>query len=345
MALVLMDPLQSLQSADVTVTRVDAEPRAGTVRVDAVIELASGGVSARFAVEARRRAPYPNELAQLEGRRRVLERYGQPLLVTTYVSEPLGALLANAGWSWADAQGNYDLRAPGLRLRQRRSTGPLTHRRRELPGGTGGWAIIRALIGLGRAEQEPGATALATRAGVSQPRASQVLSALRALGLVERTRRGRWHPDRTGLLDRFLAEYPGPGGTERFLYSLDAPSDVAMAAAGLAGAGTLAVSADVGPDLVAPWRRPSVVILYAVAELPLDRLGLVEAQGSHDANVFVRVPLDRSVFPNPLFLARAGDVEVPLADPTQMLWDLHELGGTDRLEAAERLRRWLIDRP
>jgi hypothetical protein len=105
----------------------------------------------------------------------------------------------------------------------------------------------------------------------------------------------------------------------------------------------LAVSADVGPDLVAPWRRPSVVILYATSELPLDRLDLVEAQGRQDANVIVRIPEDRSVFPKPRLVAEAGSVEVPLADPTQMLWDLQELGGADRLEAAGRLQQWLID--
>jgi hypothetical protein len=33
---------------------------------------------------------------------------------------------------------------------------------------------------------------------------------------------------------------------------------------------------------------------------------------------------------------------VPLADPSQMLWDLQALGGTDRWEAAGRLREWLL---
>ena len=29
--------------------------------------------------------------------------------------------------------------------------------------------------------------------------------------------------------------------------------------------------------------------------------------------------------------------DVPLVNPLQMVWDLHDLGGADRLEAADRL--------
>jgi hypothetical protein len=35
---------------------------------------------------------------------------------------------------------------------------------------------------------------------------------------------------------------------------------------------------------------------------------------------------------------------VPLADPVQQWWDLHDLGGEDRLEAADRLRRAIIEK-
>lgn len=35
---------------------------------------------------------------------------------------------------------------------------------------------------------------------------------------------------------------------------------------------------------------------------------------------------------------------VPLADPIQQIWDLHDLGGEDRLEAADRLRQAVLDR-
>ena len=105
------------------------------------------------------------------------------------------------------------------------------------------------------------------------------------------------------------------------------------------------MSADVGPDLLLAWRRPSVVILYVRQLLDLDRLGLVDAQGRHDANVIVRTPDDVSVFPTNVLVADIDGVDVPLADPTQQIWDLQDLGGADRLEAAGRLREWLLNRP
>lgn len=34
-----------------------------------------------------------------------------------------------------------------------------------------------------------------------------------------------------------------------------------------------------------------------------------------------------------------------LADTTQMIWDLKDLGGSDREEAADKLGQWLLNRP
>jgi hypothetical protein len=169
---------------------------------------------------------------------------------------------------------------------------------------------------------------------------------LQDLGLLERTGRGRWRPDREALLDRFLAEYGGPRGSERFLYSLEPASVVAIAAAQAHDARhRLAISADVGPDLVVSLRRPSMLILYVTHGLDEVELGLVGAQGRDDANVIVRSPEDQSVFLVPQLVATDGKVDVPLADPTQMIWDLHDLGGADRVEAAGVLREWLLKLP
>ena len=74
-------------------------------------------------------------------------------------------------------------------------------------------------------------------------------------------------------------------------------------------------------------------------------LGLTDAQGTHDANVIVRMPDDQSVFPVPALIAQVQGNDVPLADPLQQIWDLQDLGGADRLEAAGRLREWLLARP
>lgn len=107
----------------------------------------------------------------------------------------------------------------------------------------------------------------------------------------------------------------------------------------------LVVSADVGPDLVVGWRRPSVVIIYSEQLLDPAGLGLVSAMGREDANVILRRPADSSVFPTPELVAELNGVELPLADITQQMWDLHDLGGADRLEAAGMVRQWLLSRP
>jgi hypothetical protein len=127
------------------------------------------------------------------------------------------------------------------------------------------------------------------------------------------------------------------------LYSLDEPAAVAAKLARLAPPLSFVTSADVAPDLVAPWRHPTVVIFYAASEITIDGLGLVEARGRADANVVIREPRDRSVFPVMRLTANVGDIEIPLADPSQIIWDLQDLGGADRLEAAGKMREWLLE--
>lgn len=338
-----MEAIQWLREAGLVIDRVNLEARSDRATPDAIIEVSAGKTSARFAVEQKLRAPYPNELPRLRALRKTLIPNGEPLLVVPFVSETLAPSLTAADWSWADGQGNFDLRAPGLVLRQRRtSTVPKT-KRTGLPQGSGSLAIIRALIRFGEGEQEDAsATGLANQARVSQPRASQVLGQLHDLGLVERSQRGRWVPRREALLDRFLAEYRGPGGSERYLYSLEPSTDVAArAATARSKRQQIVVSADVGPDLLVPWRRPTVVILYTNHDIAIRDLGLVDAQGAHDANVIVRAPADQSVFRDHELLANG----ITLADETQLIWDLQDLGGADRLEAAGRMREWLLARP
>ena len=312
---------------------------------DSVLNVTAGDRRARFAVWRKLRAPYPHEVERLGRTRRELAGRGYPLLVVPFVSESLGGILTAAGWSWADEQGNFDLRAPGLVFRQRRVAAAPARKPRSLPRGSGSFAIIRALVRFSESE-EPGTSALAGQVGVSQPRASQVLQRLLELDLVESSGRGRWKPHREALLDRFLAEYPGPGGSAQYCYSLDPLLEVAVRAGILAAPDrSVVVSADVGPDVIVAWRRPSVLILYTRRVLDPASLGLTSAHGSEDANVIVRLPDDLSVFPSPAVVGRAGDSELQLADPLQLVWDLQDLGGEDRVEAAGRLREWLLTRP
>jgi DNA-binding transcriptional ArsR family regulator len=339
-----MVAVTTLREAGVAVEQVDRGQR---VEVDAILDLTLGDMSTRFAVEEKQRAPYPNEMSRLVVIKRRLTGAGEPMLILPFVSETLARSLTSEGWSWADGGGNFDLRAKGLVLRQRSTTSTPRATAKLLPQGTGSLGIVRALIRFtAAANEEPRATSLAAQANVSQPRASQVLRQLLDLGLVAKTAQGRWVPDREALLDRFIAEYRGPGGSEQYFYSLDPPNDVARRAAQWqSDRKQLAVSADVGPDLVLAWRRPSVAILYTRHLLEVADLRLVVAQGRHDANVIVRIPDDTSVFPVPPLVADMNGVDIPLADVTQQIWDLHDLGGADRLEAAGMLREWLLNRP
>jgi hypothetical protein len=342
----LMDQVRWLRDSGLSVE--DLSPAgAADAHVDAFLDVSVGGSSARFAVQTKSRAPYPHEVERLQRSWHELEMHGHPLMAAPFISESLGSLLSKDGWSWADAQGNFDLRAPGLVARQRRSSTAPVPKRRSLPRGSGSYAVIRALVGFSGDEDEgPGATTLAAQVGVSQPRVSQVLHHLHDLELVRASGHGRWEPRREALIDRFLTEYPGPGGSEHYYYTLDSPVDTAVLAGQVSTPSRpVAVSADVGPDLIVPWRRPSVVILYTRHAIDPSVLSLADAQGRHDANVIVRSPVDRSVFPVPALLGQVRRNELPLADPLQQIWDLQDLGGADRIEAAGRLREWLLERP
>lgn len=336
----LMNLVEQLEEAgaDVSVARRPAGD------FDALLEVELDDVHGTFAVEIRSRPPYPNELDVFLAMHKRLEESGVPLLFAPAISEGLGQRLVEHGWSWADSRGNFELRAPGIRLRNRApAKAPIKARRSSLPHGPGALTIIRFLISDQNEWGGFGPTHLANIAHVSQPRASQVLSGLASSGLVERVTEG-WRADREALLDAFISQYRGPGGTEIPLYSLDPPSETAARIVEKIGSADskIAVSADVGPDLIAPWRSPSLVIAYVDDDSNADELDLVRAKSRADANVLLRVPDDTSVFRLHRLEADFRGKPVPLADETQMIWDLHDLGGDDRIEAAGEMRKWLL---
>jgi hypothetical protein len=272
-----------------------------------------------------------------------ITNFGVPLLFAPSISEGVGTRLVERGWSWADARGNLELRAPGMRLRNRVSAPtPRRRQRASLPHGPGSLTIIRFLIRQSDEWASFGPTHLANVAGVTQPRASQVLSRLESSGLVERAPEG-WRADREALLNAFLNDYRGPGGTELCFYSLDPATKAAReVVSSLASDGSrIAVSADVGPDLIAPWRSPTVAVIYLDDSFDASEIGLVPAASRDDANVILRIPDDTSVFRSDPLEDITG-APLPLADETQMIWDLHDLGGDDRVEAAGELKKWLL---
>lgn len=344
MSIVLTSVLESLKQDGVEVAILDA-PEDGP---DLLVELFVDGVTRNLAVERRGRAPYPGEIAQLLDRRRAIGLWGTPTLAAPFVPESTGRLLIPMGWSWADEQGNYDLTlGRGLRLQHRNSTTakrPLPVKR-SLPQGSGGLAIIRFLISA-PLDVRPRTGELARLFGITHARASQVLNQLREMGLA--TNDDGWAADRDSLLQRFLNEYRGPGGTELSFYSLDQPVDALESLVSpVPGRGTngprVAVSADIGPDLVGPWRRPTSLVVYVDVAVELNFGDLVVADRS-TANVFIRHPGDDTVFGRDPVVASVAGGDVRLADPVQMIWDLHDLGGEDRREAADHLSEWLLSR-
>jgi hypothetical protein len=324
----------------------DHAPTSANHGVDALLDLTMGGEQKRFAVVAKGRAPYPNELGRLEPSRALAAVEGAPLLVAPLITASVGAQLNDNGWSWADTSGNLGIHAGTWHIVQRK-TERTRPSRQSFPGGTGATAIVRALLSFrdGDIAGRDGVD-LVNQAGVTQPRLSQVLKQLVELGLVRRSDAG-WTPDRPALLDAFLAGYRGPKGSELPLYTLDPlRTFTAHLASTAASVGRrCVVSADVGPDALMGWRRPETSVVYLDGPIEVASLDAAPAKGRHDANVLLRVPDDASVFrPMDRLVAEIDGVEVDLAPVSQQLWDLHDLGGSERLDIAGQLRSWFLDR-
>jgi hypothetical protein len=209
--------------------------------------------------------------------------------------------------------------------------------------GAGTSAIVRALVAAAGPVSQ---VELATMVGVSQPRVSQVLAHLGRLSAVS-TRATGYVGRKATLIDLYLAHHrPGQATSEMPWYSvrpLRAQVDELCALAGRRSV-SCAVSADLAPDLLAPWRHPTLTVVYTDAALALEDAGFVPAEGRADATVLVRHTSD------PTLLVASGlwveSVEgLPLTDPLQQMWDLHDLGGGDRREAADRLRRAILHDP
>lgn len=132
---------------------------------------------------------------------------------------------------------------------------------------------------------------------------------------------------------------------EAYWYSTRPPAEQAQRITESPGGSRvpIAFSADLAPDLLVPWRHPTLTVVYAFGPLTLDPAGLVPAEGRAYASVVVRWTSDRTLL-SPAGGGPSAVGGIPLTDPVQQWWDLLDLGGDDRLEAADRLRRAIIDR-
>jgi hypothetical protein len=205
--------------------------------------------------------------------------------------------------------------------------------------GAGTAATVRLLVA---ADAPLSGVAIARMVGVTQPRASQIVSRLTASGVVEATPDG-YVGLRAELMDLYARRSrPSLAGPESYWYSTRPPHEQALRIIEHAQ-GPVAFSADLGPDLLVPWRHPTVAIVYRATQLDPSLAGLVPAEGPADASVIVRWTTD------PTLLSAAtgwpASVEgIPLTDPLQQWVDLLDLGGDDRREAADRLRHAILTR-
>lgn len=208
--------------------------------------------------------------------------------------------------------------------------------------GSGTAAIARLLV----AARDPMTqVAIAEATGVTQPRASQVLKQLAEHDVVLSGPEGYVATKRARLLELYLKRSrPALTRPEVPWYGTSALYDQVRAVVRLAQdqGRSVAISADVGPDLLVPWRHPTVAVVYSSRALDLGSARLVPAEGRADASLLLRVTDDSSLLrPFPPW-PRALD-GVPLADPVQQWRDLLDLGSDDRREAAGRLRQAILE--
>jgi hypothetical protein len=180
---------------------------------------------------------------------------------------------------------------------------------------------------------------LARELGITQPRVSQIGRLLATEGV----RFADVHEaDQRARLVHLYALHHAPAVVTETLWYDIGPSheQVARAVAYLVEAGALAVvSADAAPDFVAPWRSPTLTVIYTDLDAPLDPAGFVPAMARGEASIVLRHVSDASLL-EPWQTPR--EAPFPLAHPLQQIWDLRDLGGEDRFEASERLMHRVV---
>jgi hypothetical protein len=175
--------------------------------------------------------------------------------------------------------------------------------------------------------------ALARDLQVSQPRISQILRLLANHDIdIE-------HLDdpeqRRRLVDLYVRYHRPSAVSESLFYGLDPAYEQVRQVIEAASRQDVwvAVSADLAPDLIAPWRTPTLTVIYAEASLDLEPSLLVPAMARGEATLLIRHVSDDSLLA-PWSTSRP---DIPIVHPVQQVWDLYDLGGEDRLEAADRL--------
>ena len=208
--------------------------------------------------------------------------------------------------------------------------------------GAGTAAVVRLMVA---SDLPMTGVAIAAAAGVTQPRASQILKQLAELNAVSATPDG-YVGDPAKLLDLYrMRTRPHLVEPESYWYSTRPLTEQASRVQALAieRGSAIAFSADLAPDLLAPWRHPTVMIAYTADQLPASEAGFVPAEGRADSSLILRWTDDhRLLSPTPPWVDEVDGHRI--TDPCQQWWDLLDLGGEDRAEAADRIRSAIVGR-
>lgn len=172
---------------------------------------------------------------------------------------------------------------------------------------------------------------LAKSLWITQAAVSQNLATLKHL--IEKTK-GGWRAKEFDLLPKeFLDTYPGPGGVERYWYSIEpVPQQVKRVVAERPEA---ILSGDFAADLIAPWRMPDLGVFYSNSDLQLQQLGFISTT-KDKATLIEIIPADRTIWP--LTQKRDGRL---LADSLMVAFDMKRSKGVDTPEAIEHLLKKL----
>lgn len=293
------------------------------------------GATASWRVRRYRRTPRPSEISAVEADW-ALWLPG----VTTALRDRLGRL----DITWVSDSGDFRLRTPwGLFAHD----GP-TDASPMVQGGAlrlsaGTLATLQFLL-----EHPEPATQhrIAGAVGLSQARVSQVLTELRRDGLVDRRPSGWWLPDARDAFHTWLASAPAPDALTTSWYSLAAPAQQ-IADAGVRAAAEQAeirLCGDWAADLLAPWRRPGLIVIHAEQTLDLEDHGFVPSPADA-ATLAVKVGAVLADWrPDPDVVAAMTDAPVPrpTAPVTEIAREISAAGGSDAAQAVDELAAvWL----
>lgn len=186
---------------------------------------------------------------------------------------------------------------------------------------------------------------IAAAVGLSQPRVSQVLKELGAAGLVSRGRSG-WSVSRPeAAFDTLIPGIATPDLTVDW-YGLDAPRQQIARICDQARAeqAQVRLCGDWAADLLAPWRRPGLIVLHVDRTLDLDNAGFVPASPESRSVALHIGPIrpDWRVDEDLTAAMIVSAAPCPIAPVTEVAREILATGGSDADQAvAELTATWL----